>query len=542
MNNFITQKNSCYEKNNNIHISASTEYLEKYSSRDEDIVLYEDATYLITVIKLLSFTKLYSHKKFGDTKDQKETSKHFKFMVSKSTAKAKRVTQYSSNESFLRFRFHSKVLYAAYFQKYSNAKYSLKPYQVNGVKWLNKPGSKILGDDMGLGKTAQAISAMNAEFQACLIKSVLILCPGPLQENWMRELKIWAPNLCVVNISDTGSLKKNIWNELLGHSHIILTSYDQIRSAPIALKNYNFDLIIADEAHKVRKPSSLAHKNLKSLTYKRFWGLTGTPIENNKQDIISLLTIVNPTINPSTLKKYSNIALKSTIKKYFLRRLKKDVLKELPDLQEFNLPVSLKGKQLKAYQNLLSKFQKSHKDNILSNFTKLKNICDIDPVSKESAKIDMAIEIIEKILSSNEKCVIFSYTLPILEELNSRLKFHYKKEISKVFSGKLSAQDRNETLSSFEADKESKILLCSGKIAGEGLNLVSANHLIFLNKWWNPSNNKQARDRIHRIGQSKNVSIYSINTVDTLEDRVKEILRSKDNLTDEIIESLSRNI
>lgn len=174
----------------------------------------------------------------------------------------------------------------------------------------------------------------------------------------------------------------------------------------------------------------------------------------------------------------------------------------------------------------------------LKYFGELKQLCDIDTKTLQSSKIDFAEDIIEKVWKNQEKCVVFSFWLPPLDELAKRLKTSYGSNFFQEFNGSIEKDKREEILTKFKTDPQCRVILCSGKIAGEGLNLTEANHVIFLNSWWNPSNNIQARDRVIRIGQTKEAYVYYLRSANTIEARVDEILDRKEDITDEVIDSL----
>jgi non-specific serine/threonine protein kinase len=172
----------------------------------------------------------------------------------------------------------------------------------------------------------------------------------------------------------------------------------------------------------------------------------------------------------------------------------------------------------------------------------LRQICDFDRKSHSSSKIDFALDLIEKIYVRKEKCVIFSFWLHPLNILKEKLDISYDEKFSMIFDGSLDKSEREEVLTRFKENEDMPILLCSGKIGGEGLNLTEANHVIFINNWWNPSNNNQARDRVVRIGQEKKAFIHNLRADDTIESRLDEILKEKDNINEVVIESLVREI
>ena len=271
------------------------------------------------------------------------------------------------------------------------------------------------------------------------------------------------------------------------------------------------------------------------MKYKKFWALSGTPIERDLEDVMNIMKLVDPTINLTVLKKTSKHIVKERLKNYILRRLKKDVLADLEEFEDVEHIIKLSKLQEKRYEDLLLNHTFSKTEN-LKLFSSLKEICDLDKKTKSSSKIDFSIELIQKIVERNEKGIVFSFWIEPLKILERRLK---KEKISAfLFTGELDKEEREKTLDRFKTEENSSMLLCSGKIASEGLNLTEANHVIFLNSWWNPSINNQARDRILRIGQNKKAFIHKLFTKNTIEDELRNILSSKTELTDEVVEKL----
>ncbi len=415
-----------------------------------------------------------------------------------------------------------------------------KEYQKYGIEWLLKSDARLMADDMGLGKTLQSISAAAKLIVSGKVRSVIIVCPNSLVFNWSNEIRKWLPDFCLTQVSSTkaGIGREKTWNEIYLSSHFIVTSYDQLRSAPNVLKEEEIDLIIFDEAHKLRKSSSKINASINSLNYKKAWALTGTPIEKNIKDLKNLLCTIDKKLNPISLDKFSDSYVRSLTRDYLLRRMKSDVLSEMKEFEENIIYLELSDIQRQRYLNLFKKFLKAERDEQLKLFGELQQLCDIDTVSGSSAKIDFAEELIEKIASNNEKCVVFSFWLNPFEELKKRLDKTYFRSFSEQFDGSLSKEEREEALNNFKSKEECCVLLCSGKIGGEGINLTEANHVIFLNSWWNPSNNDQARDRVIRIGQSKKAYIYYLRTENTIEARLEEILEEKEYITENVIDAL----
>ena len=248
------------------------------------------------------------------------------------------------------------------------------------------------------------------------------------------------------------------------------------------------------------------------------------------------MQIVTPNVFNSSTRKLSPIAIKGIVKKDFLRRLKSSVLDDLSDIKEQTIYLELNAKQQTEYQKIKKRMVLTAGKDILKYFNDLRSIC--DEYNGSSIKYDCALDIIEKIKYKKEKVVIFSYTISPLESLKSILDKEFSKKASIIFEGGMDLNKRNKAITNFKKSDETFVLLCSGKIAGEGLNLTEANNVIFLNEWWNPSSNNQARDRVHRIGQTKDVMIFNLRTKNTIEESLDVILKEKRSITEEVVEGM----
>ena len=284
----------------------------------------------------------------------------------------------------------------------------LRDYQIKGIEWLIDTKVGILADDMGLGKTVQTIKAMEHLFENEIIENCIIVAPLSLQRNWENEISKWAPSLRYERLrssdnSNTAVLKK------LGSSKIIITNYENLKNSTDYFKTINFDLMIADEVHKIRKSTSQISEAVFNFKKKRFWGLTGTPIENNVEDLLNLLShLTGKNINPKD-KQRSPLFLLELMKPYILRRLKSQVLEELPKVTEVDYPVELLDKQITEYSSI---WQKRHEiaENEGSHFSvlsKLRKICDGGKEFEENAKTLITGELIKKIQENNEKVIVF---------------------------------------------------------------------------------------------------------------------------------------
>ena len=223
---------------------------------------------------------------------------------------------------------------------------TLYNFQVYGVNWLKKGlPLKILADDMGIGKTAQSISALNDLTKEGNILNTLIIAPGSLIQNWLNELILWAPNLLVSVITPPASIREEAWSIVLGNNHVYLTTYDQLKLLPEKVKKFKFDLAIADEAQNLKSPNTEMYKAIKNLNLENLWLLTGTPVENSKSDLINLLTLTKNSGVIAEDKNLSEKEIRSLSKRYILRRNKKDILSDLPKLNEQKLEIELNQEQ-----------------------------------------------------------------------------------------------------------------------------------------------------------------------------------------------------
>lgn len=500
---------------------------------NQEEIFFEDEIILVNKENLTAYMNFNKSKNINN--------KNIKFHKNDFLPKIAHIKTKSNIKQHIFKRYSSSQLSAHYFKKIFYPKdFKIKPYQNEGIKWLQEQPGRLLADDMGLGRTAQSITAATNLITKNKIKNVLIVCPSSLMQNWSDELKIWAQSFKGYQISSSAN-DDMLWKGIINHGHFFIINYDQLRKVSKVFIENPPDLIICDEAHKLRKKTSLIHKGLKKLSKlsTRFWALTGTPIEKNTDDLISLMQVITPNIFNSTTRKLSPLAIKGLVKRNFLRRLKSSVLKDLSDLNEQTVYLSLSQKQEDEYNKIRKKMILTSGKDILKCFNDLRSIC--DEFEGSSIKFECALDIIERVKYSNEKVIIFSYTISPLKSLKILIDKEYSKKASSIYEGGMDLSERNKTISEFKKSQEMFVLLCSGKIAGEGLNLTEANNVIFLNEWWNPSSNNQARDRVHRIGQTKEVMIYNLRTKNTVEQSLDTILKEKKDITKEVIEGMIRS-
>lgn len=415
----------------------------------------------------------------------------------------------------------------------------LRGFQVDGAKWLSNSDKAILADDMGLGKTVQAIHALRVLFNEGLVETALIVCPKSLLTNWETEMTRWAPELTRCRVVPSASTRDPIWSVIWGKVHIALTNYEQLRTVPLALRNETIGVVIADEAHRTRNNRSLITKGIRSLKWDHFWALTGTPFERDSADLATLLATLEPTRFSVSDRSLHISSLRAQARPYVLRRMKADVLKDLPDVLETKEVLELTPSQLRAYRNTARMPSSRSASSVLKVINELRTICDYDATSQSSSKADRIIEILQDIRAQGEKAVVFSYLLGPLDMLGTRLATIWGERGYLDLRGDMTPEQRDRSLDEFSGNASVSALLCSSRVGGEGLTLTAANHVLFFNEWWNPSANAQARDRVVRIGQKRVVQIYKFMCKGTVEEVLDEVLQSKTRTMAKLIDKLA---
>ena len=415
----------------------------------------------------------------------------------------------------------------------------LRPFQKYGVQWLLNHPVGILADDMGLGKTVQALKALEELITRGIVRSAIVICPKSLLANWEAECHRWVPELTLIRAVPSRDQASKVWAAILGRSHIIITSYEQLRLMPASLASARLEVIIADEAHRLRRSQAKLVKSFRHLTAGRIWALTGTPIERHEVDLVTLLSLLEPTRFSVQSAATGFMDLRAQARPYMLRRLKQDVLKELPRVIDTKELIELTDQQQRAYFSARSKPLSKDVDDALQRFTLLRSICDVDPKTGSSSKLDRIVEILQTVQKAGEKAVVFSYLLRPLNVLAGRLMREEPHVRAVTLTGELTTNERENMLWKFKSDDSVVVLLCSSRVGGEGLTLTEANHVIFLNEWWNPSANAQARDRVVRLGQERIVHVHRFRCRETIEEALEEILNRKSVAFADIVDALA---
>ncbi len=453
------------------------------------------------------------------------------------------------------------------FELDSSLKGVLRDYQKFGFKWMKTLAhygfGGILADDMGLGKTLQVLAFIKSE-QEDSKKPNLVVAPTSLIYNWKAEVEKFVPDLKVNVISGTKAERAEQLKELDG-CDIAVTSYGSLKRDIEMYEDREFSYIFVDEAQHIKNPATLNAGSVKSLRSKGCFALTGTPIENTLTELWSIFDFIMPGYLMShhkfTVKFESPIirhndkdalkALSRYIKPFLLRRVKKDVLKELPEKIESKLVADMTGEQKKLYAAYLKKAQsevaaeikdkgiEKSKIKILALLTRLRQLCChpatfIDDYKGGSGKLDTLMEVLGDSISSDHRILLFSQFTSMLEiiarELNKLgIPYFY-------LDGSTKAENRINMVNRFNA-LEKPVFLISLKAGGTGLNLTAADVVIHFDPWWNPSVEDQAADRAHRIGQTKAVQVFKIVARGTIEERIIELQAKKKDLINSVIKT-----
>ena len=402
------------------------------------------------------------------------------------------------------------------------------PYQLEGIAFLMPRHSALLADEMGLGKTAQAILALRLMFHQGLVKSVLIVTPKPLVHNWCRELKLWAPDLPHEVFPQDPDLRRSAWK--VSNCPVKLINYEALtRDADMAADpGIYFDVVVLDEAQRIKNKDAKTAQAVRSLHRSRSWALTGTPIENHADDLVNIFAFVDPGRVPSDTPPKRIAQLTSDC---ILRRTKDDVQSDMPPKILRDLEVELTPAQRYAYDRaendgivqLNELGDTISVQHVFHLVMRLKQICNFDPLTGESAKLEQLMTDMEEVASSGRKAIIFSQWVEPLLVLAKALDGFGTLQ----YHGRIPQAERTPILDRFKADPDKHVLLMSYGSGSVGLNLQFTNYVFLFDRWWNPAVEDQAINRAHRIGQRFPVTVTRFQAEGTIEGRIAGILEAK---------------
>lgn len=444
---------------------------------------------------------------------------------------------------------------------------SLRNYQMEGIRWLDRLRrmhlNGILADDMGLGKTLQAITTLTQYKDEHPDQYSIVVCPTSLVYNWKEEFSKFNPEFKVLAVDGNPNQRKKLLNEIEQYD-LIITSYTLLQKDIEFYKTIPFGYIILDEAQHIKNRGTRNAQSVKMIQAAHRLILTGTPIENSLDELWSLFDFLMPGLLSSYdrfVEKYirhptvsqsgkSLDNLRQKVAPFILRRMKQDVLSDLPPVSEIVYHCHLSEVQQELYRSYaasareeLSQLVKKEgfdrvQIHVLATLTRLKQICCHPAIfakdqaeNGDSSKYDMLLELLQTLMEGRHKTVIFSQYTRMLnimrEDLQKQgIRFEYLDGSSK---------NRLSIVKKFNEDQNIPIFLVSLKAGGSGLNLVGADTVIHYDMWWNPAVESQATDRVHRLGQKQSVSSYKLITLNTIEEKILELHNRKKSLVKEVV-------
>lgn len=439
-----------------------------------------------------------------------------------------------------------------------NVRADLRPYQAHGVTWLrNRAGNgegSVLADEMGLGKTLQAISVLATRVST---GPHLVVCPTSLIGNWQREIARFAPHLRVVRFHGTDrTLPENI-----ADGAVVVTSYPLLRT-DACLSAQQWDIVVFDEAQQLKNPTARVTKAAAALQATSRIAMTGTPVENNLDELWSIFSVTNPVVlgararfrqrfvAPIQQRRSPTAAarLSTLVEPHMLRRTKDQVATELPPRVDSTVVCTLTTEQIDLYKRAIERAFSSgfgmglgRSGRVLALLTELKQICNHPaqflnleaPDLGRSGKFDRATEMLTEIVEDGERALVFTQYRKMGELLSSGLAIATHGRPVPFLHGGLSATRRDELVRAFQEDDDAPpILILSLRAAGFGLNLTRASNVFHYDRWWNPAVEEQATARAHRIGQRRTLNVYTLIAGGTVEDHIDRMHHEKQGIAE----------
>jgi SNF2 family DNA or RNA helicase len=442
-------------------------------------------------------------------------------------------------------------------------KAELRPYQKEGFDFLchltNVNLGGILADDMGLGKTLQTLTwlAWLRARQGRNKKPALVICPASVLHNWRREAERFVPDMKVL-VLQSGAARHNLRKQIPDYD-IIVTNYALLRRDLEELQKFDFGALVLDEAQFIKNPEALVTQSVKQLESDHRLALTGTPLENRLLDLWSIADFIQPgylgteeyfaeTYDPrdagteaggdENARRIGRRRLAAKIRPLMLRRLKRQVAKDLPDRIEQRRDCELGDDQRKLYlaelrrsrdevfKAVSEKGLNKSKLMVLAALTRLRQICchpRLVGSDAPSGKTETLLELLEPLVAEGQKVLVFSQFVQMLELLQRECNLMQYK--THILTGQ--TKQRQEVVAAFQSDPDPSVFLLSLRAAGTGLNLTAASYVILYDPWWNPAVEAQAIDRSHRIGQTQTVNAYRLISPGTVEEKIWNLQQSK---------------
>lgn len=420
----------------------------------------------------------------------------------------------------------------------------LYPYQVDGWRWLrfiiHEHLGGLLADEMGLGKTLQVISALRDPGDKADAGRALVIAPGSLLENWMREIMRFCPSFR--SLKHHGPLRTGRPSDL-EEFDIVITSYDTVVRDLSLLKMIKWDVVILDEAQNIRNPDALRTKSIKQLSRKVALAVTGTPVENRLRDLWSIMDFVVPgylgDLDSFEVSYSENAnaaaALEPLISPLMLRRRIAEVATDLPERIDIPEVLEMSEADASAYDAMREAISEEYGSTAtLVSLVKLRQFC-AHPAILESngynpgnsfAKFERLQELLKEIFCYREKVLIFTPYTKMADYIANMIARNFEAKVA-TLDGRLPINERQPLIDEFSAHPGSAALVLNPRAGGSGLNITAANHVIHYNPEWNPAVEDQASARAHRKGQKRPVTVRQLIYAGTVEEVINERLQRK---------------
>jgi SNF2 family DNA or RNA helicase len=409
------------------------------------------------------------------------------------------------------------------------------PYQLDGISFLYPRHAAVLADEMGLGKTMQAVTSIRLLLHHGEAKSILLICPKPLVTNWKREFDLWAPELPILTIEGDTAKRHWQWSQ---PAPVKLANYEVVLRDQESLIDSTrpYDLVVLDEAQRIKNRSSSTSKVIGSIPRTRSWALTGTPVENSHEDLVGIFDFLAKGLIHSAMRPKQ---MAREVADYILRRTKDGVLDDMPPKLVRDECIELSDAQRSAYERaendgVIKLNQLDDQITIQHVFElvlRLKQICNFDPATGESSKLDRLQAELAEVAASKQKAIIFSQWVDTIDQIKPHLAEFHPLE----YHGRIPSKKRDQILTQFKEDEKSRVILMSYGAGSVGLNLQFCRYVFLFDRWWNPAVEDQAINRAHRLGSTGSVTVTRYTSASTIEERIHLILEEKRELFESLI-------
>ena len=407
------------------------------------------------------------------------------------------------------------------------------PYQLDGITFLFPRYSAVLADEMGLGKTMQAVSTIRLLLCGGVMNQILLVCPKPLVTNWVREFGLWAPEIPVLIVEGNAAKREEAWKT--PKVPVKIANYELLmRDRDIVLDSgLHFDLVALDEAQRIKNRNGTTSEIVRAIPRTRSWALTGTPVENTPDDLVGIFDFLQPGYLQTGMP-MSEMASRS--KDHILRRTKDMVMDDMPPRLSRDADIELTPEQWATYRTaeeegviqLEELDQELTIHHVFELVLRLKQICNFDPATGSSAKLDRLVADMDEVAASGRKAIVFSQWVHCIEKMRGALAPFNPLE----YHGRIPHAKRDGVIDRFKNDPDCSVILMSYGAGSVGLNLQFCQYVFLFDRWWNPAIEDQAINRAHRIGAAGAVTVTKMIATSTIEERIAKVLDQKREMFD----------